>query len=104
MHAKFQDHMTSGSGEEDFLKVFTIYGRGGHVTLTIHANLCSHFPRRLHMNFVFDWPMVSKKMFESNGHIHAYIPKAGEDTPLGSIFFININLMSIWPIAAWFSY
>ena len=41
LHAKFQDHRTSGSGEEDFLKVFTIYGRGGHlghVTWTIYTN------------------------------------------------------------------
>ena len=28
LHAKFQDHRTSGSGEEDFFKVFTIYGHG----------------------------------------------------------------------------
>ena len=37
LHAKFQDHRTSGSGEE-FLKVFTIYGHGshlGHVTCTM---------------------------------------------------------------------
>ena len=26
IHAKFQDHRTSSSGEEDFFKVFTIYG------------------------------------------------------------------------------
>ena len=42
LHAKFQDHRPSGSGEEDFLKVFTIYGRGGHlghVTWTIYTNL-----------------------------------------------------------------
>ena len=35
IHAKFQDHRTYGSGEEDFFKVFTIYGHGGllgHVT------------------------------------------------------------------------
>ena len=33
-HAKFQDHRTSGSREEDWLKVLTIYGHGdrlGHV-------------------------------------------------------------------------
>ena len=30
LHAKFQYHRTSGSGEI-FLKVFTIYGRGGHL-------------------------------------------------------------------------
>ena len=28
LHAKFQDHRTSGSGEED---VFTIFGHGGHL-------------------------------------------------------------------------
>ena len=39
LHAKFQSHRSSGSGEEDFLKVFTIYGHGGHlghVTWTIY--------------------------------------------------------------------
>ena len=41
LHAKFQDHRTSGSGEEDFLMVFTIYGHGGHlghVTWTSYTN------------------------------------------------------------------
>ena len=31
IHAKFQNHRTSGSVEEDFFKVFTIYGHGGHL-------------------------------------------------------------------------
>ena len=31
LYAKFQDHRTPGSGEEDFLKVFIIYGRGDHL-------------------------------------------------------------------------
>ena len=31
LHAKFQDNRTSGSGEEDFFKVFAIYGHGGHL-------------------------------------------------------------------------
>ena len=31
LHTKSQGHRPSGSGEEDFLKVFTIYGRGGHL-------------------------------------------------------------------------
>ena len=30
LQAKFQDHRTSGSAE-DFQRVFTIYGRGGHL-------------------------------------------------------------------------
>ena len=59
LHAKFQDNRTSGSGEEDLFKVFTIYGHGGHlghVTWTIYINFCSTFPRRLHIKFGFDWP------------------------------------------------
>ena len=49
---------TSGSGEED-LRVFTIYGHGGHlghVTWTIYTYFGSSFPRRLHIKFGFDWP------------------------------------------------
>ena len=58
LHAKFQDHRTSGSGEEYF-KVYTIYGHGGHlgnVTLTIYINFRSPFPRRLRIKFGFDLP------------------------------------------------
>ena len=35
LHTKCQGHRPSGSGEEDFQRLFTIYGRGGnlgHVT------------------------------------------------------------------------
>ena len=38
LHTKSQGHRPSGSGEEDFLRVFTIYRHGGHlghVTRTI---------------------------------------------------------------------
>ena len=59
IHVKFQDHRTSGSGEEVFFKVCTIYGHGGHlghVTLTIYIIFRSPFPRRLHIKFGFDWP------------------------------------------------
>ena len=57
-HAKFQDKRIFGSGQDDFLKVFTIYGYGGHpqqVTKMILQNLCSLFPRGLHIKFGFDW-------------------------------------------------
>ena len=57
LQAKFQDHRNSGSGEEDFLKVFTICGHGwhlGYVTCFIFINFLSHFPRRLHMKFGID--------------------------------------------------
>ena len=31
LHTKFRENRPAGSGEEDFLRVFTIYGRGGHL-------------------------------------------------------------------------
>ena len=31
LHTKSKGHPASGSGEEDFLKGFTIYGHGGHL-------------------------------------------------------------------------
>ena len=44
LHAKFQDHKTIGSGDEDFQKCFTIYGQGGHLghmPQTISIYFCS---------------------------------------------------------------
>ena len=41
LHTKFCENRPEGSGEEDFLRVFTIYGHGGHIgllTLTIYIN------------------------------------------------------------------
>ena len=54
LHTKFQGHWSIGSGEEDFLKVFTIYGHGGHVghvTQLICITFHSHSPSSFHMNF-----------------------------------------------------
>ena len=52
LHTKFRENRPAGSGEEDFFKVFAIYGCGGHlghVTWTIYINFRSPFPRRLHI-------------------------------------------------------
>ena len=58
LHTKTQGHWPFGSGE-DFGRVFTIYGRGGHfghVTQTPRTNFHSPDPWRLQMKFGFDWP------------------------------------------------
>ena len=44
LHAKFLRNRSTGSGEEDFLRVYTIYGHGGHlghVTLTVYIHIGS---------------------------------------------------------------
>ena len=59
LHTKFRENRPAGSGEEDFLRVFTIYGRGGHlghVTQMPQIKYCSPYPRRLHITFGFDLP------------------------------------------------
>ena len=59
LHTKFCENRPSGSGEEDFLRVFTIYGHGGHlghVTKMPQSLFRSPYPRRLHIKFGFDWP------------------------------------------------
>ena len=59
LHTKAQGHWPFGSGEEGFWRVFTIYGRGGHlghVTQMSRTNFRSPDPWRLHMKFGFDWP------------------------------------------------
>ena len=58
LHTKFPGNRSAGSGREDFLKVFTIYGLGGHlghVTWTIYINFCSPIPISVHMKFGYDW-------------------------------------------------
>ena len=47
LHTKFHENRPAGSGEEDFLVVFTIYGRGshlGHVTWIFAIKLLSPLP------------------------------------------------------------
>ena len=53
-HTKFQGHRFIDSGEEDFLKVFTIYKHGGHVTHVtqlIYINFHFYSPTSFYMNF-----------------------------------------------------
>ena len=58
LHTKFRENRPAGSGE-DFLVVFTIYGRSGHlghVTWILRSNFSSPYPWLLHIKFHFDWP------------------------------------------------
>ena len=80
LHTKFRGHRPAGSGE-DFGRVFTIYGRGGHfghVTWTIHINFRSPFPRRLHLKFGFCCQAVlEEKIFEKSGRTDGRQTDAG---------------------------
>ena len=56
LHAKFRGNRPAGSKEEDFLSVFTIYGRGGHfghVTSIMSSDFHFFVPESFHKNFCF---------------------------------------------------
>ena len=58
LHTKFQGNRPAGSGKEDFLKVFNIYGRGGHlghVTSIMSSDFHFHVPESFHTKFWSDW-------------------------------------------------
>ena len=51
LHTKFHENRPACSGEEDFLRVFTIYGCGGHlghVTSMISSDFHFLVPESLH--------------------------------------------------------
>ena len=57
LHTKFRGNGPSGSGEEDFRRVFTIYGRGGHlghVTSIMSSDFHFLVPESLHKKFGSD--------------------------------------------------
>ena len=64
LHTKSQGHRPSGSGDEDFKRVFAIYGHGGHlghVTKIFCINFGELNIRSLRMKFELNRPMVCEK-------------------------------------------
>ena len=66
---------------EDFLRVFTIYGHGGHLghmTQFIYIHIGSPC---LHIKFGFDWPSGFREdlYFQYYDKIHEYCPGVGAD-------------------------
>ena len=58
LHTKFRGNRPAGSGEEDFLRVFTIYGRGshlGHVTSIMLINFHFLVPESFLTKFCSEW-------------------------------------------------
>ena len=56
-HTKFRRNQPAGSREEDFLRVFTIYGHGhlGHVTSIMLINFHFLVPESFHTKFGLEW-------------------------------------------------
>ena len=68
LYTKFHDNRPTSLGEEDFLRVFTLYGHGshlGHVTWTPWTNFCSPSHGWSRWNLISISPVVSEEMFEN---------------------------------------
>ena len=58
LHTKFRENRPTGAGEEDFLRIFTIYGHGGHlghVTRIVLINFHFLVPESFHTKFNSEW-------------------------------------------------
>ena len=58
LQTKFLGNQSSGSRVEDFRRVFTIYGRGGHlghVTSIMSSNVHFLVPESFHTKFGSEW-------------------------------------------------
>ena len=58
LHTKFCENWPAGSGEEDFRRIFTIYGRVGHLGHVTSVMLSDfHFlvPESFHTKFGSEW-------------------------------------------------
>ena len=82
LHTKFRENRSAGSGEEDFLRVFTIYGRGshlGHVTKMPRTKYRSPTQGGSTLNLALIGPAVSEeKIFE---HCERRTPPTDGRTP-----------------------
>ena len=57
LHTEFHGNRLTGSGEEDFFRVFTIYGHGGHlghVTRIMSSDFHFLVPESYHTKFGLD--------------------------------------------------
>ena len=103
LHAMFQDHRTSGSGEEDFQRIFK-WWPSWSCDLDHLYRLSFPIPKEAPHEI---WHCFAKR-FKRRRYlkimvIYMYIAlEQGQTTPRGHFFFINIIIQSILSFAASF--
>ena len=85
LHTKFCGNRPASSGGEDFLRVFTIYGRGchlGHVTSIMSSDFHFLLPESFHKNLVQTGTVVSEKIRFDFLYVHNLGPRSRNDLDL----------------------
>ena len=97
-HTKFHGNRPAGSGEEDFLRVFTIYGRGGHlghVTSIMSSDFHFLVPEVFIQSFVQIGSVVSEKIQFEFLYVHNLGQRSTNDLDLqySHIFIYSIRCL-----------
>ena len=85
LHTKFRGNQPVGSGEEDFLRVFTICGHGshlGHGTSIMSSDFHFLVPESFHKNLVQTAKVVSEKIRFEFLYVHDLGPRSRNDLDL----------------------
>ena len=98
LHTKFHGNRPAGSGEEDFLRVFTIYGRGshlGHVTSFMSSIFIFMYLKAFIQSFGQIGTVVSEKIQFEFLYVHDLGPRLRNDLDLqySHIFIYSIRCM-----------
>ena len=85
LHTKFRENRPAVSGEEDFLRVFTIYGRGGHlghVTSIMSSDFHFLVPESLHTKFGSERQSSFREIGFEFLYVHDLGPRSSNDLDL----------------------
>ena len=85
LHTKFRGNWPAGSGEEDFLRVFTIYGRGGHLghlTSIMLIIFISLYLKAFIQILVHNGSVISEKIRFEFLYVHDLGPRSRNDLDL----------------------
>ena len=97
LHIKFRGNRPAGSTEEDFQRIFTIYGRVGHlghVASIMLSDFISLYPKAFIQNLVQIGTVVSEKIRFEFLYVHDLGPRSRNDHDLqySHIFIYSTKL------------
>ena len=86
LHTRFRENRLAGSGKEDFLRVFTIYGHGGHLG-HVTSIMSSDFHFLVYLkafiqHLVQNGPVVSEKIRFEFLYVYNLGPRSSNDLDL----------------------
>ena len=85
LHTKFRGNRYAGSGDEDFQRVFTIYGHVGHlghVTSIMSSDFHFLVPESFHNKLVQISKIVSEKIHFKSMYVHDFGPRSRNELDL----------------------